>query len=103
MREQRLLVLQQQVMAGIELVFFRQAEVRTQEIGHRAVAEPLPMQPPFAAPARSADRSREPAEPGPSAFSCGSQAPARPRTDRAEAPATTGLPASRRPIAAERR
>ena len=48
MREQRFLVLEQQIVAGIKLVLFRQSEVRTQEIGHRAVAEPLPMQPPFA-------------------------------------------------------
>ncbi len=30
-------------------MLFRKAKVRTQEIGHRTVAEPLPMQPPFAA------------------------------------------------------
>src|SRR6202171_1352642 len=49
MREQRLLVLEQQIVTGIELVFFRKAEVRTQQVGHRAVAEPLAVQPPFAA------------------------------------------------------
>jgi len=49
MREQRFLMLQQQVVTGIKLVLFRKAEVRPQQIGHRAVAEPLAMQPPFAA------------------------------------------------------
>ena len=43
MREQRFLVLEQQIVAGIKLVLFRQSEVRTQKIGHRAVAEPLPV------------------------------------------------------------
>src|SRR3979411_1588594 len=49
MREQRLFVCQQQIVAGIKLVFFRQAEVGTEEIGHRAVAEPFAMQSPLAA------------------------------------------------------
>src|SRR5450631_2097112 len=49
MREQRLFVCQQQIVAGIKLVFFRQAKIGTEEIGHRAVAEPLAVQPPFAA------------------------------------------------------
>ncbi len=48
MREQRFLVIEQQIVTGIELVLFRQSEVRAQEIGHRTAAEPLPMQPPFA-------------------------------------------------------
>src|SRR6202171_3232262 len=100
MREQRLLVLEQQIVTGIELVFFRKAEVRTQQVGHRAVAEPLAVQPPFAAE-RSVDSWREPAGYDPPAFPSGSAAGGRPRTDRVEAPATTARPASRRPIAAD--
>src|SRR5260370_4544432 len=49
MREQRVLVRQQQIVTGIELVLFRQTEVGSQQIDHRAVAEPLAGQPPFAA------------------------------------------------------
>src|ERR1700722_1425426 len=49
MREQRLLMRQQQIVAGVEFMLFRKAEVRTEQIGHRAVAEPLAMQPPLAA------------------------------------------------------
>jgi hypothetical protein len=49
MRKQRVLVREQEVVAGIELVRLGQAEVRADEIGHRAVAEPFPMQPPLAA------------------------------------------------------
>src|SRR5260370_7427716 len=49
MREQRLFVCQQQIVAGIKLVFFRQAKIGTEEIGHRAVAEPFAMQSPLAA------------------------------------------------------
>ena len=49
MREQRFLMLQQQIVTGIKLVLFRQAEVGSQQVGHRAAAEPLAMQPPFAA------------------------------------------------------
>ena len=49
MREQRLFVRQQQVMAGVELVRLGQAEVGPEQIGHGTVAEPLAMQPPLAA------------------------------------------------------
>jgi hypothetical protein len=49
MREQRLFVGEQQIVTGVELVSFREAEVTSQEIGHGAVEEPLPMQSPFAA------------------------------------------------------
>ena len=49
MREQRLFVCQQQIVAGIKLVFFRQAKIGTEQIGHRAVAEPFAMQSPLAA------------------------------------------------------
>ena len=49
MREQRVLVGEQQVVAGIELVRLSQAEIRSQQIGHGAPAEPLAMQPPLAA------------------------------------------------------
>src|SRR5271156_3455839 len=40
---------EQQVVTGVEFVRLGQAEIRTQEIGHGAVAEPLAMQPPLAA------------------------------------------------------
>jgi hypothetical protein len=49
MREQRLSVPQQKVMAGIELVRLRQSEIRSQQIGHGALAEPFAMELPFAA------------------------------------------------------
>jgi hypothetical protein len=52
-------------------------------------------------PVRSADRPRAPAGFDPSASSCGSAAADRPRTDRAEAPATIVRPAGRRPIGAD--
>ena len=48
MREQSLFVNQQQVVADVELVSLRKAEVGAEEIGHGAVEEPLAMQPPFA-------------------------------------------------------
>src|SRR5271155_2203741 len=40
---------EQQVVTGVEFVRLGQAEIRTQEIGHGAVAEPFAMQPPLAA------------------------------------------------------
>src|SRR6476469_4512106 len=49
MREQCLLVLQQEVMAGVELVRLSQPEVRPQQVGHGAVAKPIAMQLPLAA------------------------------------------------------
>jgi hypothetical protein len=49
MREQRVFVRQQNVMAGVELVRLRQSEVGPQQVGHGAVAEPLAMQLPLAA------------------------------------------------------
>jgi hypothetical protein len=49
MREQILFVGEQEIVTGIELVSFREAEVASQEIGHGAVEKPLPMQSPFAA------------------------------------------------------
>ena len=49
MREQRVLVREQQVVADIELVRLGQAEIRSQQIGHGALAEPLAIQPPLAA------------------------------------------------------
>jgi hypothetical protein len=49
MREQRVFVLQQEVMAGVELVRLSQPEVRPQQVGHGAVAKPIAMQLPLAA------------------------------------------------------
>jgi hypothetical protein len=49
MREQRLFVGEQEVVAGVELVRLGEAEIRSEEIGHGAAEEPLAMQPPFAA------------------------------------------------------
>src|SRR5271154_6284733 len=40
---------EQQVVTGVEFVRLGQAEIRTQQIGHGAVAEPFAMQPPLAA------------------------------------------------------
>jgi hypothetical protein len=75
MREQRLFVGEQPVVAGVELVRLGQAEVGAEQIGHGAVEEPLTMQAPFAArrdepvgdqhlqhvvPARSFAASRQP-------------------------------------------
>jgi len=47
--EQRRLVLQQTIVAAVEFVDFRQAEIGTQQIRQRRALEPLPMQAPFAA------------------------------------------------------
>ena len=49
MREKSLFVSQQQIVAGVEFMSFREAEVGAEEIGHGAVAEPLAMQAPLAA------------------------------------------------------
>jgi hypothetical protein len=49
MREQRLLVGQQKVMAGIQLVRLRQSKIRPQQVAHSAVAEPFAVQLPLAA------------------------------------------------------
>lgn len=58
MREQRVLMCKQQIVAGVELMLFRKAEVRAQQISHRAVTEPLAMQPPLA-PRRNQPIGRE--------------------------------------------
>ena len=49
MAEQGLLVGEEKVMAGIELVGLGEAEVTAEQIGQRALAEPLAMQEPLAA------------------------------------------------------
>jgi hypothetical protein len=49
MRAQRVLVLDQPVVTGVQLVRFGQAKIGAQEIGHGAVAEPVAVQLPFAA------------------------------------------------------
>ena len=49
MREQRVFVLQQKVVAGVELVRLRQSEVGSQQVGHGALAEPVPVQLPLTA------------------------------------------------------
>ncbi len=49
MREQSLLVSDEPVVTGVELVRFREAEVAAEQVRHGAVEEPLAMQPPFAA------------------------------------------------------
>ena len=49
MAKQRRLVGQQPIEATIELVLFDQIEVFTEQIGHRALLEPLPVQAPLAA------------------------------------------------------
>jgi hypothetical protein len=49
MREQRLFVSEQHVVAGVELVRLGEAKVGAEQISHRAVEEPLAMQAPFAA------------------------------------------------------
>jgi len=43
MIEQRLLVLQQKIVTGIQLVGLGQTEVRSQQIPKRSACEPLPM------------------------------------------------------------
>jgi hypothetical protein len=48
MLEQRVLVCQQQIMTGIELVDLGQGKIRAQQIRQRAAREPLPMQAPLA-------------------------------------------------------
>ena len=52
--EQRLLVLQQFVQTPVERILGRQRKILPQQIGHRTLLEPLPVQPPFTA------RSNEP-------------------------------------------
>jgi len=49
MREQRVFVLQQEVMAGVELVRLSQPEVRPQQVGHGTPAKPVAVQLPLAA------------------------------------------------------
>ena len=49
MLEQGWLVRQKSVVTAIERADLRQALVRAQKVGQRALVEPLPMQPPFAA------------------------------------------------------
>jgi hypothetical protein len=49
MREQRLLVGQQLVQAAIERSLLRQPIIRSEQIRHRALLEPLPVQAPLAA------------------------------------------------------
>ena len=49
MREQRVFVLQQKIMAGVELVCLCQSEVCPQQIGHGTLAEPIAVQLPLAA------------------------------------------------------
>ena len=49
MTEERQPMFQHLVQAPIQRILFRQAEILLQQIGHRAVVKPLPMQPPFAA------------------------------------------------------
>jgi len=49
MLEQGWLVRQKTVVTAIERADLRQALVRAQKVGQRALVEPLPMQPPFAA------------------------------------------------------
>jgi hypothetical protein len=49
MRKQGVLVRQQPIVTGVQLVRFGQAEIGAQQIGHGAVAEPLAMQLPLAA------------------------------------------------------
>ena len=47
--KQRLLVIEQAVMAAVESILGGQGEITTQEIGQRRVVEPMAMQTPFAA------------------------------------------------------
>jgi len=49
MREQRLFVRQQLVQAAVERILLHQPIVGSQQVPHRALLEPLPVQPPFAA------------------------------------------------------
>ena len=49
MREQCVFVPQQKVVAGVELVRLGQSEVRPQQVGHGALAEPVAVQLPLAA------------------------------------------------------
>lgn len=49
MPEQRILMGQQAIMAGVELVDLRQIGARAQQIGERGAVEPLPVEPPLAA------------------------------------------------------
>jgi hypothetical protein len=53
MREQRVLVRQQPVVTGKELVRLGQAKIAAQQVGHGTVAKPCAMQLPFAAGAIS--------------------------------------------------
>ena len=49
MREQRLFVWQQLVQAPVERILLRQRKISAEQIGHRALLEPLPVQAPLAA------------------------------------------------------
>ena len=48
-REQRVLVLEESVMAGVQFMRLGQAKIGAQEIGHGTVAEPVAMQLPLTA------------------------------------------------------
>ena len=47
--EKRIPMLQQLIQTPIQIVLLRQTEILPQQVGHRAVLKPLPMQTPFAA------------------------------------------------------
>ena len=49
MLEERRTMFQHFVQAAIQIILLRQAKILLQQIGHRAVLKPLPMQPPFTA------------------------------------------------------
>src|SRR5271165_7426273 len=100
MGEQGLLVGEQKVMAGIQLVGLGEAEGAADEVGERALAEPLAVQEPLAArrnqPVGRPARTESP----PSACLCGSPAGARRRSGRGAALATASRRANRRPTGA---
>ena len=100
MAEQSLLVRQQLVQAAIECILRDQRVILAEQIGHRALLEPLPVQPPLAARIDQPiahQRLQDVLPAGP--FARVRQARP-PRTDPARAAHRDGTPASTRPIAA---
>ncbi len=70
MIEQRLLVLEQPVVTGVERVNVGQRGIRAQQIAQRAALKPVPMQTPLAARRRAADTPPAPTAPDRSACLC---------------------------------
>ncbi len=102
MREQRRFVRQQPVEAAIERILLDQRIVGAEQVRHRGLLEPQPVQTPFAAGIDQPVAHQRLQDAGCAANAClrASPASAAPRTNQARAAHTTDTQASMRPIAA---